>query len=54
MTWNQEIARAYSLGLEDGRIGRVPRQDQQFAAAYAEGYLHGSEHRPGRAWRLTK
>ncbi|TSA09396.1 MAG: hypothetical protein D4R73_07060 [Deltaproteobacteria bacterium] len=41
MTWSQEIAKAYSLGLKDGKSGRDPRQDQDFAAAYAEGYLHG-------------
>jgi len=48
MTWSQEIARAYSLGLEDGKVGREPRQDQDFAAAYAEGYLHGCVNRRNR------
>jgi hypothetical protein len=51
MTWSNEIAGAYSLGLEDGKAGRMPRQDQKFHRAYCEGYLHGRidcEHRQDR------
>jgi hypothetical protein len=49
MTWSNEIAGAYSLGLEDGRGGNFPRMDQVYAAAYAQGYLHGENE---RRWQI--
>lgn len=41
MVWSNEIAKAYSKGLEDGKKGAAFDNTQDFAAAYAEGYLHG-------------
>jgi len=48
MTWSQEIAGAYRLGLADGKAGRKPRQDLEFAGAYAQGHLHGEAGRRNR------
>jgi len=48
MVWSTGIARDYSLGLNDGKQGRQPRNNVEFAASYAEGYLHGSNERRNR------